>query len=75
MIPFTNDFLHAFSKLSPTPLEIRESVDMMRAIEHGFKVRMIPCEATGLSVDTEGDRADAEKEMAGDPLFRKLFVS
>ena len=75
VIPFTNDFLHAFSKLSPTPLEIRESVDMMRAIEHGFKVRMIPCEATGLSVDTEGDRADAEKEMAGDPLFRKLFVS
>ena len=75
VIPFTNDFLHAFSKLEPTPLEIRESVDMMRAIEHGFKVRMIPCEATGLSVDTEGDRADAEKEMAGDPLFRKLFVS
>ena len=75
VIPFTNDFLHAFSKLEPTPLEIRESVDMMRAIEHGFKVRMIPCEATGLSVDTEGDRADAEKEMAGDPLFRKLFLS
>jgi len=73
VIPFTNAFLHQFSKLEPTPLEIRESVDMMRAIEHGFKVRMVPCLATGLSVDTEGDRADAEKEMADDPLFKKLF--
>ena len=73
VIPFTNRFLHQFSRLEPTPLEIRESVDMMRAIEHGFKVRMVPCEATGLSVDTEGDRAEAEREMAKDPLFNQIF--
>lgn len=73
VIPFTNQFLHQFSKLAPTPLEIRESVDMMRAIEHGYKVRMVPCVATGLSVDTEADRADAEREMANDPLFNTIF--
>ena len=73
VIPFTMDFLHTFSRLEPTPLEIRESVDMMRAIEHGYKVQMVPCVATGVSVDTEGDRADAEAMMAGDPLFRQLF--
>ena len=73
VIPFTMDFLHTFSRLDPTPLEIRESVDMMRAIEHGYKVKMVPCMATGLSVDTEGDRAAAEAEMERDPLFRKLF--
>ena len=73
VIPFTMDFLHTFSRLAPTPLEIRESVDMMRAIEHGYKVKMVPCVATGVSVDTEGDRADAEEMMARDPLFRELF--
>lgn len=26
----------------PTPLEIAESVDMMRVLEHGTKVRMVP---------------------------------
>ena len=73
VIPFTNDFLHQFSTLDPTPLEIRESVDMMRAIEHGYKVRMVPCEATGLSVDTEGDRDEAERQMAEDPLFQRAW--
>ncbi len=74
VIPFTIDFLHTFSRLEPTPLEIRESVDMMRAIEHGYKVKMIPCEATGLSVDTETDRRNAEKIMEQDPLFSKIFA-
>ena len=75
VIPFTIDFLHTFSRLEPTPLEIRESVDMMRAIEHGYKVKMIPCIATGVSVDTETDRQDAEQMMKNDPLFQKLFLS
>ncbi|MEO8205299.1 MAG: 3-deoxy-manno-octulosonate cytidylyltransferase [Chthoniobacterales bacterium] len=73
VIPFRWDFLKKFSELEPTPLEIRESVDMMRAIEHGYRVRMVPCEASGISVDTEGDRQDAERMMSGDPLFKKLF--
>ena len=73
VIPFTMHFLHTFSRLEPTPLEIRESVDMMRAIEHGYRVKLVPCVATGLSVDTEGDRAAAEVEMARDPLFQRIF--
>jgi CMP-2-keto-3-deoxyoctulosonic acid synthetase len=47
---------------------------MMRAIEHGYRVKMVPCTATGVSVDTEGDRTDAEQMMAGDLLFQKLFA-
>ena len=37
IIPFTRDFLHEYTQLSPTPLEISESVDMMRVLEHGKK--------------------------------------
>ncbi|NUN93651.1 MAG: 3-deoxy-manno-octulosonate cytidylyltransferase [Verrucomicrobiae bacterium] len=73
VIPFTMEFLHTFSRLAPTPLEIRESVDMMRAIEHGYPVRMVPCAVRGISVDTEADRQDAEAAMREDPLFQKLF--
>ena len=73
VMPFTIDFLHTFSRLEPTPLEIRESVDMMRAIEHGYKVKLVPCEAMGLSVDTESDRRDAEKIMKRDSLFVRIF--
>ncbi len=75
VIPFTRGFLKKFSALEPTPLEIRESVDMMRAIEHGYKVRMIPCETSGLSVDTEEDRAEAEIQMHYNPLFKQTFQS
>ncbi len=71
VIPFRWDFLKIYSKLTPTPLEIRESVDMMRAIEHGYKVRMVPCEVNGISVDTEADRADAEALMKKDPWFNR----
>jgi 3-deoxy-manno-octulosonate cytidylyltransferase (CMP-KDO synthetase) len=73
VIPFTINFLHTFSRLEPTPLEIRESVDMMRAIEHGYKVKMVPCEAIGLSVDTEADRRDAERIMKQDSFFVRIF--
>jgi 3-deoxy-manno-octulosonate cytidylyltransferase (CMP-KDO synthetase) len=75
VIPVTRAFLRKFSDLEPTPLEVRESVDMMRAIEHGYKVRMIPCETSGLSVDTEEDRAEAEIQMHYNPLFKQTFQS
>jgi len=36
---FRKSFLQKFSKLSPTPLEIIESVDFMRILEHGYPIR------------------------------------
>ena len=41
VIPFTRDFLLEYTKLAPTPIEIAESVDMMRVLEHGKKVKMV----------------------------------
>jgi len=73
VIPFRWTFLKTYSALTPTPLEIRESVDMMRAIEHGFPVRMVPCETNGISVDTEQDRLDAEQLMQTDEFFLRAF--
>lgn len=37
VIPFTRDFLLEYNNMEPTPLEIIESVDMMRILENGKK--------------------------------------
>jgi 3-deoxy-manno-octulosonate cytidylyltransferase (CMP-KDO synthetase) len=75
IIPFRRDFLLKFNELEPTPLEIAESVDMLRVLEHGYKVRMIPTRYDVYSVDTEEDRQRVETLMAGDrlvPLYAGL---
>lgn len=63
VIPFTRDFLYKYTKLTPTPLEIAESVDMMRVLEHGKKVKMIPTKYQTHSVDTEDDLKQVEELM------------
>ena len=60
VIPFRRDFLLEFSKLKPTPLEIAESIDMLRALEHGYGVRMEICGQPTQAVDTPEDLARVE---------------
>jgi 3-deoxy-manno-octulosonate cytidylyltransferase (CMP-KDO synthetase) len=68
IIPFRREFLQTFNDLEPTPLEVAESVDMMRVLEHGYRVKMVPTRFDVYSVDTESDRARVEKLMQDDPL-------
>ena len=55
IIPFRRDYLLQYTRLQPTPLEIVESVDMMRILEHGMKVRMVPTLHDTQAVDTPAD--------------------
>ena len=71
IIPFQRDFLLKFNELESTPLEIIESVDMMRVIEHGYKVRMVFADIQTASVDTVEDLARVEKLMVNDTLINK----
>jgi 3-deoxy-manno-octulosonate cytidylyltransferase (CMP-KDO synthetase) len=66
VIPFRRDFLIEYTKLAPTPLEIAESIDMMRVLEHGMKVRMVPTRHDTRAVDTPDDLRRVEE------LMRKL---
>lgn len=63
IIPFRRDFLLEYTRMSPTPLEIAESVDMMRVLEHGLKVRMVPTKHETHAVDSEEDLKKVEKLM------------
>ncbi|MGH8146955.1 MAG: 3-deoxy-manno-octulosonate cytidylyltransferase [Rhodanobacteraceae bacterium] len=59
-------FLKTFAGLPPTPLERAESLEQLRALEHGYPiaVRIAP-EPFPPGVDTEQDLARAERELAG----------
>ena len=70
IIPFRRDFLIKFNKLEPTPLEVIESVDMLRVLEHGYKVKMIPTKFDTYSVDTTDDLKRVEKIMENDKLMK-----
>jgi 3-deoxy-manno-octulosonate cytidylyltransferase (CMP-KDO synthetase) len=66
VIPFTRDFLLEYTKLPPTPLEISESIDMMRILEHGKKVKMVPTKYQTHPVDTKDDLAHVEKLISSE---------
>jgi 3-deoxy-manno-octulosonate cytidylyltransferase (CMP-KDO synthetase) len=68
IIPFRRDFLSKFIQLEPTPLEIIESIDMLRAMEHGYKVKMVYSNFETFSVDTPEDLRVVEERMKNDPL-------
>lgn len=67
IIPFRRDFLLEYTRMAPTPLEIAESVDMMRVLEHGMKVRMAPTRHDTQAVDTEEDLRKVERLMKQEP--------
>lgn len=71
IIPFSRDFLLKFNELAPTPLEIVESVDMLRVLEHGYKVKMIRNDSQTYSVDTRQDLEDVEEAMRSDSLIKQ----
>ncbi len=52
---YTKDFLINFSGLSPTPLEYTEKLEQLRALEHGYKIKVIKTDYDSIGVDTSED--------------------
>ncbi|MCB2226151.1 MAG: 3-deoxy-manno-octulosonate cytidylyltransferase [Desulfarculaceae bacterium] len=73
IIPFTRTALFDYRDLEPTPLEVAESVDMLRFLEHGRKVRLIETQFDTQAVDTPQDLARVEAMMASDSLARSYL--
>jgi 3-deoxy-manno-octulosonate cytidylyltransferase (CMP-KDO synthetase) len=64
VISFTRNFLLEYIKMPPTPLEIAESVDMMRVLENGYKVKMVPTNYESYSIDVDEDKKRVEKYLS-----------
>ncbi|MCI0473741.1 MAG: 3-deoxy-manno-octulosonate cytidylyltransferase [Ignavibacteria bacterium] len=52
---YRTGYLLRFSKLTPTPLERAESLEQLRMIEYGEKIKIVITKHDSLSVDTAGD--------------------
>ncbi len=67
--PFRRDFLIKFNNLPSTPLEVIESIDMLRVLGNGYRVKMVPTESETYSVDTLEDLKRVERFMENDSLI------
>lgn len=71
LIAFRRNYLIKFNQLEPTPLERIESVDMLRVLEYGDKIKMVPTSTLAYTVDTEQDRQKVASLMKDDPLIAR----
>ncbi len=73
IILFRRDFLFKYMEMEQTPLEIIESVDMLRVLENNYKIKMVLTEDTTVGVDTPEDLDMASLEMEKDALYPKYM--
>jgi 3-deoxy-manno-octulosonate cytidylyltransferase (CMP-KDO synthetase) len=71
IIPFRRDYLLEFNNLPETPLEIIESVDMMRVLESGGRIKMVGTNEESYGVDTSEDLLMVQERMVDDPLLAR----
>jgi 3-deoxy-manno-octulosonate cytidylyltransferase (CMP-KDO synthetase) len=63
---YQKDFLSRFSSLPVTPLETSEKLEQMRALENGFRIKIVETVFSTLSVDTPEDIIKVENIMKAD---------
>jgi len=52
---YTASFLKVFSKLERTVLEIAERLEQLRALEHGYRIRVVEVASESWGIDTPAD--------------------
>ena len=58
---YKRDFLLKYAKLEPTPLERAESLEQLRALENGYRIKVIETTSRFVGVDTEEDLAEVNR--------------
>lgn len=61
---YRRDALESFVALPPSPLELREKLEQLRALEAGMRIAVARVDATPLSVDTPADLERARKLLS-----------
>lgn len=73
LINFSRTALLDYIKMTPTPLEIIESVDMNRFLEHGVKIKAVSTQFQTYAVDTKQDLENVEKLLKEDILSKQYL--
>ena len=58
---YRRDTLKRLVRLAPTPLELSEKLEQLRALEHGIPIRVVETTHRGIGVDTPEDALRVEK--------------
>jgi len=61
---YRRQFLLDFARLEPTPLEQAESLEQLRALEHGFRIRAVETSYDSIGVDTPADLERVRRLLA-----------
>jgi 3-deoxy-manno-octulosonate cytidylyltransferase (CMP-KDO synthetase) len=61
---YRRDALESFVALPPSPLELREKLEQLRALEAGMRIAVARVDATPLSVDTAADLERARRLLS-----------
>jgi 3-deoxy-manno-octulosonate cytidylyltransferase (CMP-KDO synthetase) len=64
MYGYQASVLKALAALTPSPLELAESLEQLRALQNGFKIRVVQTTRPHLGVDRPEDVARVEHELA-----------
>ncbi|HIE04112.1 MAG TPA: 3-deoxy-manno-octulosonate cytidylyltransferase [Candidatus Latescibacteria bacterium] len=62
---YRREFLMTLSGLPPTPLELYEKLEQLRALEHGYKIAVAETEYQSFGVDTPEDLRRAREIVCG----------
>jgi len=60
---YRKDFLLDYDNMDPTPLEKQESLEQLRLIENGYKIRVIETKYNSIGVDTKKDLIEVRKKL------------
>ena len=69
IMSFTKDYLDIYMTLEQTFLDKTESHELLRVLEHGYKIQGIEVESSAISVDTPEDLEYVCSIMPEDPIF------
>jgi len=62
---YTKDFLYTFKNLPESVLEVAERLEQLRALEAGYKIKVVETQFDSCGVDTEEDFYKVERLLTG----------
>ena len=74
ILGFRSEFCIKLSGLPEGPLELQESIDLLRAVEHDMPLHILITEFQTIGVDTPHDLIEVEKVLKKDPVYQEYFL-